>query len=94
MTCMKGLQLLLIGIAVVLAPNSAAAADSDLLNGVKSNPQEAKAMCKSFRDQNERGTSAYDRANTHEVAKSRQISKPDAEVLITYVVGIHCPDVR
>ena len=94
MTCMKGLQLLLIGIAVVLAPNSAAAADSDLLNGVKSNPQEAKAMCKSFRDQNERGTSAYDLVNTHEVAKSRKISKPDAEVLITYVVGIHCPDVR
>ena len=92
---MKGLQLLLIGIAVVLAPNSAAAAaDSDLLNGVKSNPQEAKAMCKSFREQNDRGTSAYDRANTREVSKSRQISKPDAEVLITYVVGIHCPDVR
>ena len=91
---MKGLQRLLIGIAVVLAPNIAAAADSDLLNGVKSNPQEAKAMCKSFREQNDRGTSAYDKATTREVANSRQISKPDAEVLITYVVGIHCPDVR
>ena len=78
----------------MLAPNTATAADSDLLNGVKSNPQEAKAMCKSFRDQNDRGTSAYDRATTREVANSRQISKPDAEVLITYVVGIHCPDVR
>ena len=91
---MKGLQLLLIGLAVVLAPNTAAAADSDLLHGVKSNPQEAKAMCKSFRDQNVRGASAYDRATTREVAESRQLSKPDAEVLITYVVGIHCPDVR
>ena len=91
---MKGLQRLLIGIVVVLAPNTAAAAESDLLNGVKSNPHEAKSMCKSFRAKNDRGTSAYDFATTREVAKSRQISKPDAEVLITYVVGIHCPDVR
>ena len=91
---MKGLKHLMIGLAVVLAPSTVAAADSDLLNGVKSNPQEAKAMCKSFRDQNDRGASAYDRATTREVAKSRQLSKPDAEVLITYVVGIHCPDVR
>ena len=29
-----------------------------------------------------------------DVAKARRISRPDAEVLITYVVGIHCPDVR
>ena len=91
---MKGLKHRMIGLAVVRAPSTAAAADSDLLNGVKSNPQEAKAMCKSFREQNDRGTSAYDRATTRDVAKSRQISKPDAEVLITYVVGIHCPDVR
>ena len=91
---MKGLKHLMIGLAVVLAPSTAAAADSDLLNGVKSNPQEAKAMCQDFKDLNERGKSAYDRATTRNVAQSRQISKPDAEVLITYVVGIHCPDVR
>ena len=91
---MKGLKHLMIALAVVLAPSTAAAADSDLLNGVKSNPQEAKAMCQDFKDLNERGKSAYDRATTRNVAKSKQISKPDAEVLITYVVGIHCPDVR
>ena len=91
---MKDLKHLMIALAVVLAPSTAAAADSDLLNGVKSNPQEAKAMCQDFKDRNERGKSAYDRANTRNVAKSKQISKPDAEVLITYVVGIHCPDVR
>ena len=91
---MKGLKHLMIGLAVVLAPSTAGAAESDLLNGVKSNPQEAKAMCQDFRDQNERGKSAYARANTRNVAESRQISKSDAEVLITYVVGIHCPDVR
>jgi len=91
---MKGLKHLMVGLAVVLTTNVAEAADSDLLNGVKSNPQEAKAMCQDFRDQNERGKSAYDRANTSTVARSWQISRPDAEVLITYVVGIHCPDVR
>ena len=51
-------------------------------------------MCRSFRSLNESGRSAYDKATTREVAKARQISRPDAEVLITYVVGIHCPDVR
>ena len=91
---MKGLKHLIIGLAVVLAPNAAATAESDLLNGVKSNPREAKAMCQDFRDQNERGKSAYDWSTTSSVAQSRQISRPDAEVLITYVVGIHCPDVR
>ena len=91
---MRGLHRLLIGMAVALSPCSAAAADSDLLNGVKRNPEEARAMCQDFRALNDRGQSAYAKATTRDVAKARRISLPDAEVLITYVVGIHCPDVR
>ena len=91
---MEALQRLLIGITVVLTAGVARAADSDLLNGVKRNPQEARAMCRSFRSLNESGRSAYGKDTTREVAKARQISRPDAEVLITYVVGIHCPEVR
>ena len=91
---MKALQRLLIGITVVLTAGVARAADSELLNGVKRNPQEAQAMCQTFRSLNGQGESAYDKSTTKKVAKSRQISRRDAEVLITYVVGIHCPDVR
>lgn len=91
---MTALQRLFIGTSLVLTSTSASAADSDLLNGVKRNPQEAQAMCQTFRSLNEQGESAYDKSTTKKVAKSRQISRRDAEVLITYVVGIHCPDVR
>lgn len=91
---MAALQRLFIGTALVLTSASARAADSDLLNGVKRNPQEGQAMCQTFRSLNGQGKSAYDRSTTKKVAKSRQISRRDAEVLITYVVGIHCPDVR
>ena len=91
---MAALQRLFIGTALVLTSTSARAADSDLLNGVKRNPQEAQAMCQTFRSLNGQGESAYDKSTTKKVAKSRQISRRDAEVLITYVVGIHCPDVR
>jgi len=91
---MKAMQQLLIGTSLLLMPGTVLAADSELLNGVKRNPQEAKAMCRSFRALNAEGQSAYTKATTRQVAKSRQISRRDAEVLITYVVGIHCPDVR
>ena len=51
-------------------------------------------MYKALSSATARRFSAGTRANTRNVAESRQISRPDAEVLITYVVGIHCPDVR
>ena len=69
-------------------------AESKLLESVKSNPQEAKALCRKFRKMNTNGKSAYNKKTTKKVANSRQLSITDAEVLVTYVVGMHCPDVR
>ncbi|MEB3254208.1 MAG: hypothetical protein VKI93_05770 [Synechococcus sp.] len=91
---MKNLLKSFIAIATLLVTVPATAADSELLNGVKRNPEEARRMCDSFRDLNRQGRSAYDRSTTTEVARSRQLSRSDAEVLITYVVGMHCADVR
>ena len=91
---MKNLLKSFIAIATLLVTVPATAADSELLNGVKRNPEEARRMCDSFRDLNSQGRSAYDRSTTDGVAKSRQLSQSDAEVLITYVIGIHCTDVR
>ena len=85
-------------IAVLMATAFAAmpvsAAESKLLETVKDNPQEAKALCKKFRKMNTKGKSAYNKKTTKTLANSRQLSITDAEVLVTYVVGMHCPDVR
>ena len=71
-----------------------AAAESELLNSVKRNPSEASALCSSFRRLNSEGQSAYSGETTRLVASTRSLSPTDAEVLITYVVGMTCPDVR
>ena len=76
------------------AGSIAAAADSELLNSVKRNPQLAKDMCSRFQDLNAKGQSAYAKKVTRNIANEQKLSKQDAEVLVTYVVGMHCPDVR
>ena len=58
-----------------------AAAESELLNSVK-------------RRLNGNGQSAYSSETTRMIASTRNLSPTDAEVLITYVVGMTCPDVR
>ncbi len=71
-----------------------AAAESELLNSVKRNPSESSALCSSFRRLNSEGQSAYSGETTRMIAGKRNLSPTDAEVLITYVVGMTCPDVR
>ena len=78
----------------VVASAPVSASESNLLDAVKRNPQEAKALCKKFRKINKKGGSAYDVKTTKRLASSKDLSIPDAEVLVTYVVGMHCPNVR
>ncbi len=92
-----GLNLLRTALVALVLTGSAApvgAADSDLLNSVKRNPEKAKAMCRSFRQMNDDGESAYSKKATREVAESQNLTFQDAEILVTYVVGMHCPNVR
>ena len=84
----------LFALALIGSPALVGAADSDLLNSVKRNPEKAMAMCRSFRDMNDNGQSAYSKKATREVATSQNLNFQDAEILVTYVVGMHCPDVR
>jgi len=84
--------LLIVGLG--WAGSLVAAADSELLNSVKRNPQLAQAMCSRFQDLNAQGKSAYSKKVTREIANEQKLSRQDAEVLVTYVVGMHCPDVR
>ena len=84
----------LIGLALIGLQTTAVFAGSDLLKDVKRNPQQAKSMCRDFKTLNENGQSAYSKKSIRSIANSRNLSEDDAEVLVTYVVGMHCPNVR
>lgn len=85
---------ILIGLALVGLHTTTVSAGSDLLNEVKRNPQQAKSMCRDFKGLNANGKSAHSKKSIRTIAKSRNLSNEDAEVLVTYVVGMHCPNVR
>ena len=84
----------LLALALIGSPVLVSASESDLLNSVKRNPEQAKTMCRSFRTMNENGKSAYSKRATNKVAKNQNLNFQDAEILVTYVVGMYCPDVR
>lgn len=84
------------GVALLLAlqPVPPALAASALLDSVKQNPALAKGLCEQFKQLNAEGKSATGRESIARVASSQGLSQVDAEVLATYVIGLHCPDVR
>ena len=88
------LRTALVAVVLIGAASPIGAADSDLLNSVKRNPEKAKAMCRSFRQMNANGKSAYSKKSINKVAQDQNLTFQDAEILVTYVVGMHCPDVR
>jgi hypothetical protein len=79
-------------VAVALQPPLRAA--SALLESVKQNPALAKQLCGQFKALNAQGKSATSKESIAMVASSQNLSPVDAEVLTTYVIGLHCPDVR
>ena len=85
------LPVLLINLAAVWAP---ALAQSQLLESVKQNPARAKALCSQFQGFNAQGLSATSRSAVGQIARQENLSPMDSEVLITYVIGLYCPDVR
>ena len=82
--------------AALLASLAAAPAlaNSSLLESVKQNPQRAKALCGELRALNAQGLSYTSPQAVAQLAARQGLSTTDAEILSTYVVGLHCPDVR
>ena len=72
---------------------NAVQAQSNLLESVKRNPNEAIALCSKFRSLNSQGVSASSKASITEISEKRNLSEIDAEILSMYVRGLHCPDV-
>ena len=69
-------------------------AQSNLLENVKKNPSEAKALCRQFRNLNSKGVSASSKEAINAISSQRNLSSTDAEILSIYVIGLHCPDVN
>ncbi len=82
----------ILGLVFQMPPSVRAA--SALLESVKQNPALAKSMCARFKQYNAQGQSATSKESIGWVASSQGLSPIDAEVLTTYVIGLHCPDVR
>jgi len=81
-------------LALVLAALPAWSQQSALLESVKQNPQRGKALCQELRQLNGQGISFTSSQVTSMVAREQNLSSADAEVLLTYVVGFYCPDLR
>ena len=87
---MNGLLITLI--FSLFAINQNLMAQSRLLENVKRNPDEAKSICKNFRDLNKDNVSAGSRESIQKISIQKNISKVDAEILSMYVRGLYCPD--
>ncbi len=74
------------------AINQDVMAQSRLLDGVKRNPDEAKSICRSFRDLNKENISAGSPQSIQRISNQKNISEVDAEILSMYVRGLYCPE--
>ena len=79
---------------IALGSTPAVMAQSTLLESVKRNPEEARALCRRFKDLNAKGISVSSSQTINEISKQKNLSPIDAEILSTYVIGLNCPDVR
>ena len=85
---------LALGLAVIPLLLSPLPATAGMLDTVKQNPALARSLCEQFKQLNASGQSATSKESIARVAASQGLSTIDAEVLTTYVIGLHCPDVR
>ena len=69
-----------------------AIAQSRLLESVKRNPDEAKSICKSFRELNKKDISAGSQKSIQKISIQKNISEVDAEILSMYIRGLYCPE--
>ena len=87
---MNGLLITLIFTSYGLSQG--AMAQSRLLEGVKRNPDEARAICESFKELNKENISAGSQKSIQRISIKKNISEVDAEILSMYVRGLYCPE--
>ena len=66
---------------------------SNLLESVKKNPDNAIKMCNKFKELNSKGISASSDKAIEFVSRKNNLNPINAEILSIYVIGLHCPQV-
>ena len=66
---------------------------SNLLESVKKNPDEAMKICNKFKEFNLKGISANSDKAIDYVSKKNNLTPVNAEIFSIYVIGLHCPDI-
>ena len=66
---------------------------SNLLESVKNNPDDAIKICNKFKEFNSKGISANSDKAIEFVSKKNNLNSINAEILSIYVIGLHCPQV-
>ena len=66
---------------------------SNLLETVKKNPNEARNLCNKFREFNSKGISASSDKAIEYVSKKNQLTPVNAEICSIYIIGLYCPDI-
>tara|TARA_A100001035_G_scaffold247447_1_gene216974 strand:- start:144 stop:410 length:267 start_codon:yes stop_codon:yes gene_type:complete len=66
---------------------------SNLLESVKKNPEDAMNICNKFREFNSKGISASSDKAIEYVSKKNKLTPIHAEIFSIYVIGLHCPDI-
>ncbi len=66
---------------------------SNLLESVKKNPNEARNFCNKFRELNAKGISASSDRAINYVSNKKKLTPVNAEIFSIYVIGLHCPDI-
>ena len=84
---------LLISLFLLLGFTKPIFSQSNLLESVKKNPDDALNMCTKFREFNSKGISASSDKVIDFVSKKNNLSPNNAEILSIYVIGLHCPEI-
>ena len=66
---------------------------SNLLETVKKNPNEARNLCNKFREFNSKGISASSDQAIEYISIKKKLTPVNAEIFSIYVIGLHCPDI-
>ena len=66
---------------------------SNLLESVRKNPDEALKICNKFREFNSKGISANSDKAINYVSKKNNLTPVNAEIFSIYVIGLHCPEI-
>ena len=66
---------------------------SNLLESVKKNPNEAINLCNKFREFNSKGISASSDKVIDYVSNKKKLTPVNTEIFSIYVIGLHCPEI-